>query len=114
MRHVWRVVRRGGQIVADGYQEYLQSRQWQAKRDAVMRRAHDRCEFMTTTDGFERRRCCERAVDVHHLTYMRLFDEKLTDLLAVCRYHHRLAHDRVGDAERRQMENLQFRKIYGP
>lgn len=56
------------------YQAYLYSDKWKMKRRKVLNRAKFRCE-----------RCKERqASQVHHLTYERIFEERLSDLQAVC------------------------------
>ncbi len=65
---------------ADGrYSAYLNSEQWRALRDAVICRAYYRCEVGN---------CPRPAAEVHHLTYERLYREKLTDLVAICRECH--------------------------
>ncbi len=38
-----------------------------------------------------------RAEDVHHLTYARLYDEMLFDLIAVCRDCHERLHPEHGE-----------------
>ena len=64
------------------YGQYIRSKEWKAKRDAILRRANNRCEA-----------CRKRkATQVHHLTYERLFNEKHTDLLAVCARCHAKEH----------------------
>ena len=56
------------------YHEYLASRSWAIKRDAVKKRAGGKCE-----------RCKKREIDsVHHLSYEHVFDEPLTDLQGLC------------------------------
>ena len=52
----------------------MASREWALKRQAVRQRSGNRCE-----------RCKRRKMQsVHHLTYERLGNERLEDLLAVC------------------------------
>lgn len=64
------------------YQAYLNSAKWKAKRYKVLRRASFRCE-----------KCGKRqATQIHHLTYRRIFNEPLTDLLAVCAKCHMRIH----------------------
>ncbi len=56
------------------YQAYLASREWALLREAVRRRADDRCE-----------RCRRAKMDaVHHRTYERIGHEDLDDLVAIC------------------------------
>lgn len=60
------------------YQAYLCSREWWSLRNQVIERCGGVCE-----------RCKIRKVDhVHHLTYIRKYAEKLTDLLGVCKKCH--------------------------
>lgn len=56
------------------YQTYLNSNEWKAKRLKVLRRA-----------GFKCQKCKKKqATQVHHKTYKRIFNERLSDLQAVC------------------------------
>lgn len=59
----------------DRYSAYLNSEQWHTLRDAVMCRACYRCEVGD---------CGRPAIEIHHLTYERLYREELTDLVAIC------------------------------
>lgn len=66
------------------YRLYLRSEQWFEKREKVLLRARYVCEL-----------CKEReASQVHHLTYERVFDERLEDLQALCVRCHKRAHKR--------------------
>jgi hypothetical protein len=56
------------------YQTYLASREWGLKREGVIRRSGGICERCRRHPG--------RAV--HHLTYARLYDERLEDLQHIC------------------------------
>ena len=66
------------------YDEYMQSAAWQRKRQQVITRSGNRCE-----------RCGKSryiaALDVHHKTYVRLGNELLSDLEALCRDCHNIA-----------------------
>ena len=84
----WRTVERAialsegeQKIRTEMYHLYLRSPKWKAKRKSVMTRDHGKCCF-----------CGARAVDVHHLTYARIFNESLFDLVAICRECHDLLH----------------------
>lgn len=56
------------------YKQYLASREWALKREAVRRRSGNKCE-----------RCKTGPQDaVHHLTYANVGNEPLEDLQAVC------------------------------
>jgi hypothetical protein len=65
------------------YEHYLQSEEWQQKRQRVLERANFLCEG-----------CREQpAVQVHHLTYDHVGREFLFELVAVCGACHALVHD---------------------
>ena len=64
------------------YKQYLKSKEWKAIR----------------LDIIQLRVCCERCgstkrLEVHHKTYARLFNEKLSDLELLCSICHRKEHD---------------------
>jgi 5-methylcytosine-specific restriction endonuclease McrA len=64
------------------YQKYLESREWQAKRAKVLKRANHICEG-----------CLSRpAVQVHHTTYANVGHELLFELVALCLDCHARAH----------------------
>jgi len=65
------------------YHQYLCSLEWREKRQTVLFRDNYIC------------RCCkvEKAVDVHHTSYLHLFDEPLEDLISLCRKCHRNEHN---------------------
>lgn len=64
------------------YEEYLESEEWAAKRVLVLRRDRHLCQG-----------CLECvATDIHHITYERLFDELLCDLVSLCRDCHQKCH----------------------
>lgn len=56
------------------YEQYLQSSSWRLKRDAVMKRDCYLCQGCLIA----------QATEVHHLTYDRIYNEMLFDLVAVC------------------------------
>jgi 5-methylcytosine-specific restriction endonuclease McrA len=71
------------------YNDHLASDRWRELRRLVMARCHGTCEG-----------CGERpAVQIHHLTYERLGNEMLFDLVAVCMTCHETIHNRpIGQA----------------
>ena len=71
------------------YKEYLKSNTWKTKRDKVIKRANNKCEICKKN----------RAWQVHHKTYKRIFKERLCDLLATCGTCHRGEHDLLSDEE---------------
>ena len=70
--------------MSDSYKDYLDSDEWKKLRTRVRRRARGWCE---------RCKVGPRA-DIHHLTYERLGNERLDDLVAVCRECHEYLHGR--------------------
>lgn len=68
--------------LAAEYATYLASDKWQELRASVMSRSQGQCEL-----------CEERSADdVHHLTYQSIGNEKLEELIAVCRECHSAIH----------------------
>ena len=64
------------------YNTYLKSFKWRDKRLRVLKRDNHECKA-----------CCRRdAVAVHHLTYDRVFDEPLYDLVSICETCHEALH----------------------
>jgi hypothetical protein len=61
------------------YARYLQSPRWRTLARAVRIRAKGKCEICWRWDGEE---CA-------HLTYERIFNERMTDVLWVCKRCHR-------------------------
>jgi 5-methylcytosine-specific restriction endonuclease McrA len=72
-RHVTRIF---------AYHWYLASPYWQVRRRAALKRANYSCQ-----------ECGQRATQVHHLTYVGVFNEAPSDLMALCeRCHADLRH----------------------
>lgn len=70
------------------YSNYLNSLQWHAKKQRFLRSKlyHGRCT------------CCLQSnvpLKIHHKTYIRLGNERLSDLIALCENCHRISHVRA-------------------
>lgn len=65
------------------YPAYLQTPEWEAKRLAALRRADNHCELCYA----------EQTLHVHHKTYARRGDERLSDLIVLCERCHARFHD---------------------
>jgi 5-methylcytosine-specific restriction endonuclease McrA len=64
------------------YQEYLQTPHWQLKRRKKLRLSGYRCE-----------RCAGKSeLHVHHITYLNRGDERMKDLMVLCKKCHTLHH----------------------
>jgi hypothetical protein len=73
--------RRGRQAIKQKYYDYLSTPAWRDKRAAVLKR-----------DGFVCRYCNNKATQVHHLTYDNIYNEPLSDLVAICKPCHDREH----------------------
>ncbi len=71
--------KRGETKRQDEYARYLESQRWRTLARAVRMRAKGKCEICLRANGEE---CA-------HLTYERIFNERMTDLLWVCKKCHR-------------------------
>jgi hypothetical protein len=63
------------------YERYLRSKAWKKKRAAVLAR-DKKCRSCGST----------RKLQVHHLTYRRIYQERLSDLTTLCDGCHRRVH----------------------
>jgi len=71
---------RWADVWRDLYYDYLRSPEWWRKRNLVVAQSNGICQ-------------CGRPVDdVHHLTYDRVFEEDLDDLVGLCRQCHLRCH----------------------
>lgn len=68
------------------YRHYLQSRKWKAKRKMKLKQAGWRCELC----GIVHQKGV--VLDVHHLTYARATEERMSDLQVLCRDCHKKQH----------------------
>jgi 5-methylcytosine-specific restriction endonuclease McrA len=85
--------------ITQNYQAYLNSDRWKAKRLKVLSR-----------DKFKCQKCKKaQATQVHHLTYERIFNERMTDLMSVCARCHREIHG-IKDKVKTKRKRL---KIFG-
>lgn len=65
------------------YQEYLQSSQWKEFRKKAFEHYGRRCSKCGT----------EKDLQVHHKTYVNIFNELLDDVMILCRTHHEEIHN---------------------
>lgn len=94
------------------YSEYINGPAWKAKREEKLRQVGRRCECCGSTNKLE----------VHHLTYERLFNEDLNDLMVLCFYHHMAAEEcatnkqirKRGDPTLLRIKTLKLIQEYGP
>ena len=67
---------------AYGWKHYLRSKHWRSIRARALKRDSRRCQTCRRT----------RRLEVHHLTYERLGEERLEDLVTLCQRCHSTAH----------------------
>jgi 5-methylcytosine-specific restriction endonuclease McrA len=84
------------------YKQHLRSRKWKLLCSEKKRQAGGQCE-----------KCgCYWILQVHHVTYERLGNERLSDLMAVCKFCHEEMHDKIQadrDADRsRRLQEAQL------
>lgn len=63
------------------YSTYLESPEWKQRRKQRLQLAQARCRVCGS----------RKRLQVHHLTYARIFNEPMEDLLVLCRQHHEAA-----------------------
>jgi len=66
------------------YKAYLQTEHWAYVRKVALERDGDKCQACGTKIG---------TIDVHHNTYDRLGEERLSDVVCLCRQCHELFHE---------------------
>ena len=85
-----------GKAARERYRRHLHSDAWKTKRKAVLHAAVFRC-----------RRCGAPTTEVHHETYKRIYNERLSDLTALCGDCHQAVH--LGKKQRRKEDSSQKR-----
>lgn len=71
-------------LLSEQYSEYLQSEKWKTLRAKILKRDNYICKSCLVNE----------AVQVHHLTYARLYDECAFDLVSVCIECHKKIHNK--------------------
>lgn len=69
-------------VRTERYREYLKSDQWLHRRDLVLERDQYKCQACL----------CNKATQVHHLTYNHVYEEFMYELTSVCESCHRRIH----------------------
>jgi len=64
------------------YEDYLNSESWKNKRKQRLLISNNRCSVCGSNGS---------GIQVHHLTYERIFNEDMQDLLPLCKYDHEIA-----------------------
>lgn len=70
-------------LPASAYEAYMRSEEWALKRAQVFSSRKARCQVCLGRDDLH----------VHHITYARLGDERMDDLVILCAEHHEAVHD---------------------
>ena len=79
------------------YKQYLNTIQWQLKRQQIFDRARKNANSYNMYGvcekcGYEPYKAC---LQVHHLTYDNIYNEKLEDLILLCPYCHKKIHEKT-------------------
>ena len=69
------------------YKDYLHSDVWRGKREKKLKEVDDRCQLCYSPDKLQ----------VHHRTYDRIFNERLGDLIVLCKDCHETFHSKFWD-----------------
>lgn len=67
------------------YREYLRTQHWALAQSAVLKRDHNKCADCGDSNK-------EKAIEVHHITYIRRGKENLEDLMTLCKDCHNERH----------------------
>ena len=81
------------------YLDYLASEKWKKLRDKVVDRDGNKCTKCSNTTNLH----------VHHLTYDRVGNEELTDLITLCKACHENEHGKVFSNKYSIIKNLNFK-----
>lgn len=84
------------------YRDYLQSPEWAVVRRLALEQADHACRLCGGRDG----------LDVHHRTYERLGQERLADVIVLCRDCHSRFHDRTMSDDPRATEADVYRAAF--
>lgn len=83
--------------MGERYQEYLDSKAWQEKRQFALTRAEYRCQVCNG----------DLRLEVHHRSYERLYEhEEISDLIVLCEWCHKLHHSNVLASLETSMKHL--------
>lgn len=74
-------------ISMEDYRTYLKSEAWRAKRRLVLAYVSDTCITCNTT-------LTETSANIHHISYERVRNESLNDLIPLCKTCHKEIHGR--------------------
>ncbi|SRR6266478_4633759 len=83
--------------------ESLRGEDWDARKAELLRRSDGRCEYLYHTPPCEGLRCTQDADDPHHVIRRSVRrDDRLENLLALCRFHHDLLDKRKIRSDRKE------------
>lgn len=82
-------IREDADVNKEKYHNYLKSHEWFEKRNRIMAKYKFKCVL-----------CFNRADIVHHLTYMRIFEEDERDMIPLCDSCHKFVHGYLNNAKK--------------
>jgi hypothetical protein len=84
------------QLSLENYEKYRQTTHWKRTRAAILLISKAVCQAKEcNTIGESWYGGSESEVEVHHLDYSNIGNERFNDLALLCRYHHGLLHDNL-------------------
>lgn len=83
------------------YDAYLNSAEWRKLRKRALRRAEQRCQLCNGEDDLH----------VHHRTYERVGEERITDLTVLCGWCHARFHDVERKVPRAEQYSARWRRV---
>lgn len=93
----WPIICKDTKEIIHNYRDYLQSNHWQIFRKRFYSSKYFKSKSIR--GGINGKCiCCQqenKKMDLHHLTYRRIGDEKISDIVPVCRECHSKTHDNL-------------------
>lgn len=90
------MIRRPAQMTSF-YHQYMRSDKWREMRIKRIRADLGMCRgWIVEKDGREHLCLSRHRLEVHHLTYARLGNEQLSDLISLCHACHKAIHNKRG------------------
>lgn len=79
-------------VTGRSYETYLSSQDWRKVRAAIILIYEARCQDLECYNTLDRWYLDDADLNVHHITYANLGQERFSDLTLLCRRHHEYAH----------------------
>lgn len=84
--------RRKKSVRTQRYNNYMNSPEWKNKRAQRIFMDSGRCQFATDSGICGCTGTARNPLEVHHKTYARIGNEAMSDLVTLCKHHHKATH----------------------